>query len=88
MCTKSWYRRLALLLVVVLCFSLPLQASAHSGRTDSNGGHRDNKNIIAVGIRLIYIQMGFALILPEAVQKRIPVPEAVHPRAVPAARRA
>ncbi len=49
MCTKSWYRRLALLLVVVLCFSLPLQASAHSGRTDSNGGHRDNKNVSGLG---------------------------------------
>lgn len=27
----------------------PLTANAHSGRTDSNGGHRDNKNVSGLG---------------------------------------
>ncbi len=49
MCKKSWCRRLGLLLAVILCFSLTIQASAHSGRTDSQGGHRDNKNVSGLG---------------------------------------
>lgn len=39
------------LITVVLCVSLllPYNVSAHSGRTDSSGGHRDNKNASGLG---------------------------------------
>lgn len=34
---------------VLLAVSMPLMAFAHSGRTDSRGGHRDNKNKSGLG---------------------------------------
>ena len=37
------------ILTVILCLSLSVTASAHSGRTDANGGHRDNKNVSGLG---------------------------------------
>ncbi len=38
-----------ILLVIVSILSLGMTACAHSGRTDSNGGHRDNKNKSGLG---------------------------------------
>ena len=40
---------LALLTVISLCISLALVSVAHSGRTDSSGGHNDNKNASGLG---------------------------------------
>lgn len=39
----------ALLAAVLLLICLPLTAAAHSGRTDANGGHKDNKNKSGLG---------------------------------------
>ncbi len=39
----------SILMVCVLIISLSLSTLAHSGRTDSNGGHRDNKNKSGLG---------------------------------------
>ena len=39
-----------ILVAVLVIFSLIVTASAHSGRTDSNGGHKDNKNKSGLGI--------------------------------------
>lgn len=36
-------------MVVLYTISLEISVSAHSGRTDSNGGHRDNKNASGLG---------------------------------------
>lgn len=36
-------RLLKLLIAFALCLSLSVTASAHSGRTDSNGGHTDSE---------------------------------------------
>lgn len=43
-------RRVSLLLIVLSMFMVlsPI-ANAHSGRTDSNGGHKDNKNKSGLG---------------------------------------
>ena len=38
---------LLILSLVILCVSL--NSYAHSGRTDANGGHRDNKNASGLG---------------------------------------
>ena len=38
-----------ILLVIASILSLGMTACAHSGRTDSNGGHRDNKNKSGLG---------------------------------------
>lgn len=38
-----------ILVAVLIIFSLIVTASAHSGRTDSNGGHKDNKNASGLG---------------------------------------
>lgn len=38
-----------ILVAVFVIFSLIVTASAHSGRTDSNGGHKDNKNKSGLG---------------------------------------
>lgn len=40
---------LAFVLSLALVLSAPLAASAHSGRTDANGGHRDNNNVSGLG---------------------------------------
>lgn len=37
------------LFLCVLALLIPITASAHSGRTDSSGGHRDNKNKSGLG---------------------------------------
>lgn len=43
-------KRITATLVLFLCILiLPLTAAAHSGRTDSSGGHRDNKNKSGLG---------------------------------------
>lgn len=42
-------RASAFLSVVVLILSMTSLVSAHSGRTDSNGGHKDNKNKSGLG---------------------------------------
>jgi hypothetical protein len=45
-CTKTF---LTILLALSLIVSAPLISLAHSGRTDSNGGHKDNKNVSGLG---------------------------------------
>lgn len=42
-------RLLSFITVSLLLVSLPLSAFAHSGRTDSSGGHKDNKNKSGLG---------------------------------------
>ena len=42
-------RLCSLITVAFLLISLPLSAFAHSGRTDSSGGHKDNKNKSGLG---------------------------------------
>lgn len=37
------------ILILLLIISIPLTSAAHSGRTDGNGGHRDNKNKSGLG---------------------------------------
>ncbi len=36
-------------IILLIILSLPLRCIGHSGRTDSNGGHRDNKNASGLG---------------------------------------
>lgn len=44
------YKKLiSLAAAAVMVLSLPFSAYAHSGRTDSSGGHRDNKNVSGLG---------------------------------------
>jgi len=38
-----------ILLLYLMCLIMPLSTLAHSGRTDSSGGHRDNKNASGLG---------------------------------------
>lgn len=40
---------LSMLLILTLVLSAPLTALSHSGRTDANGGHKDNKNASGLG---------------------------------------
>ncbi|MCI8285700.1 MAG: Ig domain-containing protein [Firmicutes bacterium] len=42
-------KTLTAILILLLTISIPLTAAAHSGRTDGNGGHRDNKNKSGLG---------------------------------------
>ena len=44
---KKVARVISILLILVL--SCTVFSFAHSGRTDSNGGHRDNKNVSGLG---------------------------------------
>lgn len=37
------------LIILIIVLVLPLNCIAHSGRTDSNGGHKDNKNASGLG---------------------------------------
>lgn len=73
------------LLTVIMCIGLLFSntaAFAHSGRTDSSGGHHDYNNVSGLGsyhyhhgMGRIYIQMEYALTpLPAA-----PQPEAMLP---------
>lgn len=38
-----------LLVILSVLISVPLTVLSHSGRTDANGGHRDNKNVSGLG---------------------------------------
>ena len=42
-------RMVTFLCALALVISMPVGVSAYSGRTDSSGGHRDNKNVIGLG---------------------------------------
>ena len=42
-------RFLSIIFTIIVVFSLSLSAFAHSGRTDSSGGHKDNKNKSGLG---------------------------------------
>lgn len=42
-------RRLLITIVVVLILCIPIFSLAHSGGTDSQGGHRDTKNVSGLG---------------------------------------
>ena len=44
-------KQLKRIVIIFMCFTLlfPCNVMAHSGRTDSNGGHRDNKNASGLG---------------------------------------
>jgi len=44
---KKEFRIIAIMLIIIL--TIPLVSLAHSGRTDSSGGHRDNKNASGLG---------------------------------------
>ena len=46
---KSKRKIISILLVVISIISIGINAYAHSGRTDANGGHRDNKNKSGLG---------------------------------------
>ncbi|MBR2402765.1 MAG: Ig-like domain-containing protein [Lachnospiraceae bacterium] len=47
---KSYKKKiLYYLCVFILILSMPITAFAHSGKTDSNGGHKDNKNKSGLG---------------------------------------
>ena len=48
---KQRLLRIILTCLITLAFALSLSTStlAHSGRTDSNGGHKDNKNVSGLG---------------------------------------
>ena len=50
---KKW-----IAVLVALMIALPLIASAHSGRTDSQGGHRDNQNKSGLGSYHFHHGMG------------------------------
>ncbi len=51
-------RIIAILLAVVLAFGSTVAAAAHSGRTDSAGGHKDNKNASGLGYYHYHHGMG------------------------------
>ena len=40
---------ISLAAAAVMVLSVPFNAYAHSGRTDSSGGHKDNKNVSGLG---------------------------------------
>lgn len=37
------------IVALLICISLPIVGIAHGGRTDSSGGHKDNKNVSGLG---------------------------------------
>ncbi|GAA0077630.1 YHYH domain-containing protein [Clostridium sp. CTA-5] len=45
---KSLFKFISALSIILLCFTINI-SYAHSGRTDSNGGHKDNKNVSGLG---------------------------------------
>ncbi len=45
---KSLFKFISALSIILLCFTTNI-SYAHSGRTDSNGGHKDNKNVSGLG---------------------------------------
>ncbi len=42
------FKKIAIMFMCLVLL-LPYNAAAHSGRTDSSGGHRDNKNVSGLG---------------------------------------
>ena len=46
---KLELRKKILVLLLVFCFLFSSVCFAHSGRTDSSGGHKDNKNVSGLG---------------------------------------
>lgn len=49
---KRWisnFKQAVSIILALLVLFLPLASNAHSGRTDSSGGHRDNKNVSGLG---------------------------------------
>ena len=46
---KLEFRKKILVLLLVFCLLFSSVCFAHSGRTDSNGGHKDNKNVSGLG---------------------------------------
>lgn len=42
-------RKRIIFITMFLCMMLSVSAMAHSGRTDSQGGHKDNKNVSGLG---------------------------------------
>lgn len=48
---KKNYKPLILILLIIfaVCFVFVFNAYAHKGKTDSNGGHRDNNNVSGLG---------------------------------------
>lgn len=49
---------LAFLLSALLIFTAPMASLAHSGGTDSSGGHRDNRNVSGLGYYHYHHGMG------------------------------
>lgn len=49
---------LAIILTLSLLISAPFMSLAHSGRTDSSGGHRDNRNASGLGYYHYHHGMG------------------------------
>lgn len=45
---KKWIKKI-IIIAILLIISIGKIVSAHSGRTDANGGHRDNKNVSGLG---------------------------------------
>ena len=41
---KNRKRIVSILLIIISIISIEINSYAHSGRTDANGGHRDNQN--------------------------------------------
>lgn len=48
---KKDYKPLIIILLIIfaICFIFVFNAYAHKGKTDSNGGHRDNNNVSGLG---------------------------------------
>ena len=46
---KNVFKKVVTLIVIAIVVSMPIVNLAHSGRTDSSGGHRDNKNASGLG---------------------------------------
>lgn len=48
---KKFFKKIGIYATVatLTLSSVPMTATAHSGRTDSSGGHRDNKNVSGLG---------------------------------------
>lgn len=46
---KNILKKVIVLIAIAILVSLPVVNLAHSGRTDSSGGHRDNKNASGLG---------------------------------------
>lgn len=50
---KIRFKTLLVILAVLIC--VPLTVLSHGGRTDSSGGHRDNKNVSGLGGIIVII---------------------------------